>query len=251
MSLEAPPGVRVSAATFGSWLVALTVAIAPVASAGAAAGDPRPPSWVEVAAEAEVEVRADVGLIDLGVVTQAPTAAAAARDNAERMQAVLARLRKTFGDRAELSTGTYGLRPLYANQRDAGEPRITGYQASNIVHVKTRELARVGDLVDAALQSGANQVQRIGFTLSDETGPREEALRKAAAKARREAGAIAAALDVKVTRFHSAVAHDAGVVRPVMREAMMARADGAASTPIEPGVIQVRARIVLTVETSP
>ncbi|MCQ7029683.1 SIMPL domain-containing protein, partial [Escherichia coli] len=93
----------------------------------------------------------------------------------------------------ELSTGAYGLRPVYASQRDGGEPRITGYQASNIVHVKTRELARVGEIIDAALLAGANQVQRIGFTLSNETVPREEALRTAAAKARREAGAIATA----------------------------------------------------------
>ena len=232
-------------------LLVVSLAMAPLACAHAAAGDPRPPSWIEVAAEAEVEVRADVALIDLGVTTQAPTAAAAARENAERMQVVLGRLRKAYGERAELSTGAYNLRPLYATQRDGGEPRITGYQASNIVHVKTRELARVGDLVDAALQAGANQVQRIGFTLSNETAPREEALRNAAAKARREAGAIAAALDVKVTRFHSAVAQEAGVVRPLMREATMARADSGVSTPIEPGVIQVRARVVLTVETAP
>ena len=251
MSFKAPTGIRVWAVTRGLWLVALTLAMTPVGFVGAATGDPRPASWIEVAAEAEVEVRADVALIDLGVVTQAPTAAAAARENGERMQAVIGRLRKTFGDRAELSTGLYGLRPVYASQRDGGEPRITGYQATNIVHVKTRDLARVGDLVDAALQAGANQVQRIGFTLSNETAPREEALRNAAAKARREAAAIAAALDVKVTRFHSAVAHEAGVVRPVMREAMMARADSGASTPIEPGVIQVRARVVLTVETAP
>ena len=243
--------VRVSPVSLSWWLVVLLLAIAPVGAVDAAAGDPRPPSWIEVAAEAEVEVRADVALIDLGVTTQAPTAAAAARENGERMQAVLARLRKTFGDRAEVSAGVYGLRPVYASQRDGGEPRITGYQATNIVHVKTRELARVGDLVDAALQAGANQVQRIGFTLSNETAPREEALRNAAAKARREAAAIAAALDVKVARFHSAVAHEAGVVRPVMREAMMARAEAGASTPIEPGVIQVRARVVLTVETAP
>jgi len=40
---------------------------------------------------------------------------------------------------------------------------------------------------------------------------------------------------------------DTGVVRPLMREAMVARADAVAATPIEPGFIQVRARVVLTV----
>jgi uncharacterized protein YggE len=200
-----------------------------------------------VSAEAEVEVAADVALIDVGVVTRAPTAAAAARENGERMQAVLARIRNAFG-KAQLSTGMYALNPIYSAPRDGTEPKVTGYSASNVIHVKTSELTRVGDLVDISIQAGANQVQRIAFTLSDQTGPRETALRDAVLKARHEAEIIAAALGMKITGFHSAVVQDSGVVRPLMREAMMARVDAAAATPVEPGSVPVRARVVLTVE---
>ncbi|HEV7392862.1 MAG TPA: SIMPL domain-containing protein [Burkholderiales bacterium] len=217
-------------------------------TAYAAQPDARPASSIEVSAEAEVEVAADVALIDVGVVTRAPTAAAAARENGERMQAVLARIRNAFGPKAQLSTGMYALNPVYSAPRDGTEPKVTGYSASNVIHVKTSELTRIGDLVDISIQAGANQVQRIAFTLSDQTGPRDTALRDAVLKARHEAEIIAAALGVKITGFHSAVVQDSGVVRPLMREAMMARVDGAAATPVEPGSVPVRARVVLTVE---
>jgi uncharacterized protein YggE len=213
--------------------------------------DPRPSSSIEVAAEAEVEAPADVAVIDLGVVTRAPTAAAAARDNGERMQAVLARVRTALGAKAQLSTGIYALNPVYSSPRDGTEPRLTGYSATNVIHVKTNELTRVGEVIDVAIQAGANQVQRIAFTLSDQTGPRDAALRNAVLKARHEAEVIAAALGVKISGFRSAVVQDTGVVRPLMREAMMARADGAAATPVEPGSVPVRARVVLTVEIAP
>jgi uncharacterized protein YggE len=216
-------------------------------TARAAQPDARPASSIEVSAEAEVEVAADVALIDVGVVTRAPTATAAARENGERMQAVLARIRNAFG-KAQLSTGMYALNPIYSAPRDGTEPKVTGYSASNVIHVKTSELTRVGDLVDISIQAGANQVQRIAFTLSDQTGPRDTALRDAVLKARHEAEIIAAALGVKITGFHSVVVQDSGVVRPLMREAMMARVDAAAATPVEPGSVPVRARVVLTVE---
>jgi uncharacterized protein YggE len=213
----------------------------------AAQADRRPSSWIEVSAEAEVEAPADIALIDVGVSTQAASAAAAARDNAKRVEAVLARLRSAGAQGAQISTGAYSLRPVYSNPRDGTEPKVLAYAASNVLHVKTPDLARVGELIDVAVQAGANQVQRIGFTLADSSIPHEAALRSAVMKARREADAAAAALGLKVARVHSAVVQDTGVVRPLMREAMVARADAVAATPIEPGFIQVRARVVLTV----
>jgi uncharacterized protein YggE len=203
---------------------------------------------IEVSAEAEVEAPADVALIDLGVTTRAASAAAAARDNGERMQAVLARVRTAVGPKAQISTGTYALNPVYSNPRDGTEQRVTGYSATNVIRVRTGELGRLGELIDIAVQAGANQVQRIAFTLSDETAPRDTALRNAVVKARHEAEVVAAALGVKFTNVHSIVVQDTGVARPVLREAMMARADGAASTPVEAGSVPVRARVVLTVE---
>jgi uncharacterized protein YggE len=230
------------------WILSTALGCLGYGAVHAAQSEQRREGVIEVSAEAEVEVAADVALIDLGVTTRAATAAAAARDNGERMQAVLARVRSAAGAKAQLSTGTYALNPVYTNPRDGTEQRVVAYSATNVTHVRTAELTRVGELIDIAVQAGANQVQRIGFTLGDESAPRDMALRNAVLKARHEAEVIAGALGLKITSVHSAVVQDTGVPRPLFREALMARADAAGATPVEAGSVPVRARVVLSVE---
>jgi uncharacterized protein len=214
--------------------------------APAASGDARLTRSIEVTGEARVDVPADLALADFGVVTQAETAEAAARENSSRMEKVVAALRKSAGADAQISTGTYSIRPVYTNPKDRTEPRIAGYNVSNTVHVRSKSLARLGTVIDAAVQAGANQVQRLAFTLSDDSEPRRAALGRAAAQARDKAQAIAAALGLKAGRVQSIVEQDQGGVRPLAREAYAVQA--AAPTPIEPGPVEVRARVVLTVE---
>lgn len=206
---------------------------------------------IEVSAEGMVEVAADLALLDFGVVTQAETAAAASRENAKRMQAVLAAVRKVAGEKARLSTGTYSVRPVYATSREAGSPpRVTGYQVSNVVQLRTTDLPRVSEAIDAAIGAGANQVQRIGFSLASDEAPRREALTKAVTTARDKAQTIAAALGVKLGPVYSVVEQDTGRVQPLFRQsaALAAAPESAPPTPVEPGEIEVRARVTMTYE---
>ena len=219
--------------------------------ADAASAEARRPPSIEVTAEAEVEVPPDLAVVDFGVTTQAETAAEAARQNSERMTAVLAAVRKALGPGARLSTGTYALRPDYAVARNGGgPPRITGYTATNVIQLKTAELARLGEIIDTAIKAGANQVQRVTLTLSDTAPAQRQALREAVLKARAKAEAIAAALGLTIGGIHTVVEQEFAPVRPLMRSAMAAQAESAPATPIESGVIQVRARVGLTVEVA-
>jgi uncharacterized protein YggE len=208
----------------------------------------RPANTIEVTAEARVEVAADLALLDFGVVTQAESAAMAARDNGQRMDAVLKAVRKSAGAAARISAGAYSIRPIYAQMREPGTPRVTGYEVSNVVHLRTTELARIGESIDAAVRAGANQVQRLAFTLADDSAPRRQALRNAVAEARAKADTIAVALDAKAGAVRSVVEQEVGVVRPLARQAMAMQAESGAATPIEPGQVEVRARVVLTAE---
>src|SRR3712207_444711 len=114
------------------------------------------------------------------------------------MEVVLAAVRKVAGKDARVSTGNYSIRSLYAPQREAGKQRITGYEVMNVLHLRTGALARVSEIIDAAVSAGANQVQRLAFTLADDEGAQREALRNAVLKARADAQAIAATLGVKL-----------------------------------------------------
>lgn len=212
------------------------------------AADTSRPPYVEVSGEAEARMAPDTALLDFGVATRADTAAAAAQQNATRMQAVLEAVRKALGPDADIGTGTYSLRAEYATSRDGTPPRVTGYVATNVVRLETGELNRLGELIDLATQAGANQVQRIAFTLSDPSAARRRALRDAVLDANAEAEAIATALGAKLGTVQSVVEQESEPIRPFMHDAVMARAAEGVSTPIEPGMVTLRARVVVRVQ---
>ncbi len=85
------------------------------------------------------------------------------------------------------------------------------------MRVTLSDLAKIGSVIDTATASGANQVQGIQFTLSDEQAIRSQALREAALKARSDADVLAAALGLKVIRVLTVEENGTtgGPVRPV------------------------------------
>ena len=229
-------------------VVGLGLACSLFAAAPSPAADARRTRTIEVTGEGRVEIPPNLVLLDFGVVTRAATAAAAARENTARMERVLAALRKTAGADVVLSTGGYSIRPVNAppSREQQEAPRITGYEVSNVVNVKTKTVALVGQSIDAAIDAGANQVQRLVFTVDDDSEPRRRALGMAARQARGKADALAGSLGVKLGPVRSVAEQDPGAVRPLARGVAMQEA--ASFTPVEPGTVDVRARVVLTID---
>ena len=203
------------------------------------------PPHVRTTGEATVAVKPDRAQIDVGVVTQADTSGAAVQQNAQKLESTLSNLRKLLGADADIKTVSYSVTPNYRYPKEGGEPTITGYTATNIVRLTVDDLAKVGSVIDTATQGGSNRIQNLQFTLKDDSIVKSQALREAARKARASAQALASALDLRVVRVISVTEAGAPVV-PV-RDVAFARAE-TASTPIEPGTIEVTASVVLTVE---
>jgi len=203
-----------------------------------------PPS-INTTGEAVISVAPDRARIDVGVVTQAETSQAAVAQNAQKLEATLARLRALLGALADIKTISYSLTPNYRYPKEGGEPQITGYSATNIVRVKLDDLTKVGNVIDTATQAGANRIQSLQFTLKDDQAVQAEALREAARKARRKADTLAAGLNVKIGRILNV--SESGQTSIPFRDVAYARAE-AASPPIEPGTIEVRATVTLSVE---
>jgi uncharacterized protein YggE len=211
---------------------------------------PRTPS-ITVIGEAMISAEPDQAHIDIGVVTQARTAPDASRENAERLSRVLAEVKKLLGKGDEVKTSGYSLTPNYRYPQ-GGKPEIVGYTASNTVRIKTNTLDLVSRLIDGAMQAGANNVNRLIFTLKDEQGAQLEALRQASAKAKTKAEAIAASLGLKIVRIAS-INEGERTIQPIYRQAMAARGEALAApapTPVEPGTVDVRATVSLTAEVS-
>jgi len=204
------------------------------------------PQSVKATGNGVVQVAPDQAKIDIGVVTQAPTAQAAASQNAVQLQAAMDKLKAAIGPKGEIRTISYAVNPVYQYSKTGGKPTIDGYSANNTVEVTVNDLSIVGKVIDAATSGGANEIQRLQFSLKDEGPARGRALRQAALEARANAEAMAAALGLKLGKVILMEQSNPSVIRPMMLPMNAARV-GSVPTPIEGGSVEVQATVTLTI----
>ncbi|MGB6976975.1 MAG: SIMPL domain-containing protein [Gammaproteobacteria bacterium] len=197
--------------------------------------------------DATLIVQPDQAQLEIGVVTQAPTADEAGSKNRVKLDAVLTALRKLLGSESDIKTTSYTLNPNYHYPKEGGNPTITSYTATNVLQLKITSLDLIGNAIDTATHAGANNVNNLQFTLRDEQAARVQALRMAALKAQTRANALAQALGLTVVRVLS-VSQDQSEVQPFM---MALTARKGTPTPIVPGTIEVRAAVTLKVQAAP
>jgi uncharacterized protein len=215
-------------------LLAAALLSAPV-PALAQEGVPIAGTLLDVHAQGRTTRTPDLATIRAGVVAQAPTAAAALADQAERMARVLQALKRAGVADRDVATATVGLQPQYVYQ-EREPPRITGYQATNSVSVRFRDVRRAGAILDALVGSGANQIDGPDLSIDQPDAALDEARLDAMRRARARAELYARAAGLRVVRI---VRIDEGAVddggpRPPIAYARVSAAE-AAPTQIAPG----------------
>jgi uncharacterized protein YggE len=191
----------------------------------------------------EVTTSPDRATVYVGVQSKAPTAAAAAADNARRQKAVLDTLRAMGLSSAQLSTLNYSITPDVQYDRAGGAPRVTGYSVTNTVRAEVLRLEEVGRLIDAALDKGANQISSLEFFSSNSDDARRRALAAAVVNARGDAESMARAAGGNIGNLIE-LSTGASSVVPMDMVRSSAKLQLAAPTPIEPGTQTVRATVV-------
>jgi uncharacterized protein len=229
------------------WILAFAIALVPLLLSAQEAAKDRT-ATIQVQGEAVVQAKPDRSQVELGVTTQSPDAKSAAAQNAQKLDRVLQQLRSQVGQNLEIKTIGYSLSPNYVYPPQGGEPKITGYIASNVIQVQTDDLVQVGPVIDTAIKAGANNVQALRFLLKDEGSAQAEALKEAARKARNKADALAGALGVKIVRILH-ITEGAERVIPIQTRAYaMEQAKMDTQTPVEAGTLEIRGTVTLTVE---
>ncbi|TXH63746.1 MAG: SIMPL domain-containing protein [Thermomonas sp.] len=190
---------------------------------------------LSVSAEASAHRVPDVATLSTGVVTQAADANAAMRTNAQQMDKVMAAIRAAGIAERDVQTSGINLNPQYKYVENA-PPSIVGYQASNTVNVKVRDLSKLGKVLDAFVEQGANQINGPSFEVDKPDEAYDEARVAAIRKAQARAQTYADALGLKVRRIISIGEGGASFPRPMpMLRAMAADAGFAKETAISPG----------------
>ncbi|MGH2543518.1 MAG: SIMPL domain-containing protein [Ardenticatenaceae bacterium] len=199
---------------------------------------------VSVSGSGEISAVPDQATIELGVRTQASTAAEALDENNAKMQALTGTLRQAGIAARDIQTSDFSIWPQYRNPSE-GETTISGYEVSNRVAIKVRDLSAFGEILDQAVQAGGNQVNSIQFGFGDPSAlldqAREEAMADAAHKATQLAQLAGMNLGVVVT-----ISESGAVPPPII---MRGAADmEQAAVPIETGESTVSVSIQVTYE---
>lgn len=213
-----------------------------------AATDNRRVTRVMVAGNSIVQAQPDTAIVTVSVVTQNRQALGAQQDNAGKTDAVIRALKAAAGSGAEIKTSGYSLQPQRV-YKEGQPPTITGYEARNSVTVTLGDLTKLGNVIDAAAQSGANDVSGISFTLRQDRPARDRALSEATREAVSKAQVIASALGGRVVRILE-VQEEGFQQRPPVpvyqTETFMAKST--VSTPIEVGSLDISSRVQLIAE---
>jgi uncharacterized protein YggE len=183
--------------------------------------------------------------VTVAAESRAKTPQEAQRQNAAAMSAVLEKLKGAGIAADAMQTRAYDLQPEF--DYVSGKQILRGYVARNSVEVRVDALPRLGEIIDAAVGSGATTVSAVRFDLQDRTAAEREALRLAVADARERANAAASGAGLRVERIVRIEEHripSTPPPRPMV--AMRAEMAQEPSTPIAPGELEIRAAVTLT-----
>lgn len=237
---------------FARLLLAASLATGPLAMTSVHAQTPGHPAvagdgtLLSVSARAEASRVPDVASLSTGVVTQAADANAALKANSAQMAKVVAAIRAAGIAERDIQTSGISVHPQY-RYGDNQPPVITGYQASNTVSIKVRDIARLGEVLDALVASGANQVNGPSFEIDRPEAVYDEARRDALELARARAEMYAKSLGMRVRRIVS-ISEGGGLQPPVPMMKAMAMDARMESAPVAPGETTLSASLDVVFE---
>jgi uncharacterized protein YggE len=194
---------------------------------------------VELGVYESVSVAPDIATIGAGVTTEAPSATEALRQNSAEMAKVIARLKALGIAEQDIQTTGINLNARYdydqANQRSV----FRGYQASNRVSVILRKIERAGEVLDALVAAGANDLNGPSFSIENDEAAKDAARKRAIERAQARVQDYADMFGYDSAKVLS-ISENIEGRGPMPEMAMMKVSDGmvaAAPPPVQPGMV--------------
>lgn len=206
-------------------------------------------SELKVTGSATVRVEPDLVILRLGVEEKNLLVTEAQGQCNARVNAIVEALTAAGVEKLDISTDSYSIYGNYEYNYETGRSEQMGYVASCYLAVKVRDVARAGELIDAAFAAGANQMGSIDFTLQDSSEAEDKALELAVKDGMRKAGVIAAAANVQLPALPDSIEESNNYSYNAANNGLEMRAVAAAgdtSTSIQTGMLSITANVVLT-----
>ncbi len=199
---------------------------------------------VTVTGEATVAVAPDAAMIRIGVSSQDKTAREASDANAKQMTAVLAAIKGNNIAERDIQTSRLSLQPQY-DPNKSGTARLTGFQATNQVTVRIRDIGKLAAVLDSAIGAGANEMSGIEFIVSEQSKLLDRARDDAIVDAHRKAELYAKAAGAKLGHV-VAISEEGSAPQQRPMQALRAGA-----VPISPGEQTLTAVVTVSYELTP
>src|ERR1700712_5624775 len=205
-----------------------------------------------VSAQGRATRTPDLAVFSAGVASTGKTAGEALSANAADMTRVISALKRAGVADRDIQTSNLSLNPVYAEPRRLPDgsteqvtPLITGYQVSNTVTVRQRNLAEFGKVIDTLVSAGANQVNGPSFQVDNSDAATDEARIDAVRKARTRAQLYARAAGLKLVRVLMISESEAASPQMPMYRSAMKSAD---STPVAAGEVALNVSVTVQFE---
>jgi len=200
-----------------------------------------------------VYAKADIANLEVGLRTGTKkTAAEATTDSTNKMNAIIEAVKALGIEEKDIKTSGYALNPVYNWTENRGQ-ELTGYEVTQNVSLKIRDLNKIGDVIAKTTEKGANQIGNINFTIDDEYTLKNQARELAIEKAKEKAMMIAAQSGMKLGKIKNVYESSVAAPSPIMySNAKLDMASGASdsvSAPtIQSGQNEIRVEATLVYE---
>jgi uncharacterized protein YggE len=201
------------------------------------------PRTISVNGSGVASAAPDVAYITLGVETINPDPAIVVDESTKKMETVLAALKDLGIAEADMQTVTYNLWIEQVHDREGMPTGETRYHLVHQMRIKVTDLAKTGQVLQAALKAGANTVAGVEFTIADPTPLQQQAREKAMASARAKAEQLAAGFGVKLGAVRS-INEFSGPLTPV--PVALSEGMGGGGVPVQGGTFNVTIEVQVT-----
>ena len=204
---------------------------------------------IELSVYESVTAAPDLVTIGAGVTTEARTAVEAMQQNANEMTAVIARIRALGIDEEDIQTTGINLNARYDYDRNSQRQIFRGYQVSNRVSVKLREIDETGRVLDALVAAGATDLSGPSFSIENDDEAKDLARERAVERAQQRAEAYAQMVgydEVRVLSISESIQGRGPVPQAQMRSITVEAAP--VVTPVQPGQVSTGVSITIKYE---
>lgn len=207
---------------------------------------------IVISGTGEISAVPDLAIINLTVTNEAKTVEEAIAENTEKMNKVIEEMKALSIEEKDLKTASFNIYPRYEYPRDSfgystGKRVLVGYEITQVLEVKIRNMEEIGSAIEKGTNAGANDVSNLRFTIDNQEELKKQAREKAISDAKSKAVDLASQLGVKLGRI-TGFSENYYLPYSQTRDFEMAEGLGGGTPNIETGESEISVSIIITYE---